>query len=104
LIIYRKYYGTKMMLFIAGSFYLTMVAAGYIVELFFNGLGLEPTVRNARVGEMAIHWNYTSVLNIVAILVAAGLIVRFVRSGGMPMLKMMGGESDTEHDHEHHHH
>src|SRR5712692_5671223 len=33
LVIYRKYYGTKMMLFILASFYATMVAAGYLIEL-----------------------------------------------------------------------
>ncbi len=68
-------------------------AAGYIVEILFTVLGLVPTERDAKVGEMAIHWNYTTVLNIVALLVAAGLGYRFVRTGGMPMLKMMGGEA-----------
>jgi hypothetical protein len=92
-----------MMLFILGTFYVTMVAAGYLVELLFNGLGLTPNTRNAKVGEMAIHWDYTSVLNIVALVVAAGLVYRFVRTGGMPMLKMMGGSPDGEHRHEHDH-
>jgi hypothetical protein len=94
LVIYRKYYGTKMTLFILASFYVTMVAAGYIVELLFSGLGLVPTKRNARVGEIAIHWDYTSVLNIVALAVAVALIYRFVRTGGVSMLKMMGGAPD----------
>jgi uncharacterized protein len=97
LVIYRKYYGTRMMLFILGTFYLAMVAAGNLVELLFDGLGLTPTIRNARVGEMAIHWNYTSILNIVAIAVAAGLIFRFIRTGGIPMLRMMGASPDVEH-------
>jgi uncharacterized membrane protein YraQ (UPF0718 family) len=44
LIIYRKYYGTKMMLAILGIFYATMVIAGYIVEFTFGGLGLNPPV------------------------------------------------------------
>jgi len=97
LVIYKKYYGTKMMLFILASFYATMVAAGYIVEILFSLLGLVPTDRNAKVAETAIHWNYTTVLNIVALLMAAGLSYRFVRTGGMPMLKMMGGQPDGEH-------
>jgi uncharacterized protein len=100
LVIYRKYYGTRMMLFILGSFYVTMVAAGYLVELIFSGLGLVPTERNAKVGEMAIHWDYTSVLNILALAVAAGLSYRFVRTGGLPMLKMMGGAADIEQSHD----
>lgn len=39
LAIYRKYYGTRMTLFILGSFYATMVLAGYAVELLFAALG-----------------------------------------------------------------
>ena len=36
LIIYRKYYGTRAMLAIAGSFYATMVAAGYFIEIVYQ--------------------------------------------------------------------
>jgi uncharacterized protein len=100
LVIYRKYYGTRMMLFILASFYAAMVAAGYIVEIVFSVLDLVPTDRNAKVGEMAIHWDYTTVLNIVALVVAAGLVYRFIRTGGMPMLSMMGGGTDGEHAHD----
>jgi uncharacterized membrane protein YraQ (UPF0718 family) len=96
LAIYKKYYGTKMMLFILASFYATMVAAGYLVEILFSLLGLVPTERNAKVGETPIQWNYTTVLNIVALLVAAGLGYVFVRTGGVPMLRMMGGEPASE--------
>ena len=97
LAIYKKYYGTRMMLFILASFYATMVIAGYVVEILFSLLGLVPTERNAKVGETHVQWNYTTVLNIVAILVAAGLSYRFVRTGGVKMLRMMGGTPDTEH-------
>jgi uncharacterized membrane protein YraQ (UPF0718 family) len=100
LVIYRKYYGTRMMLFVLGNFYVAMVLAGYITELLFSGLGLVPTGRHAKVGEMALHWDYTTVLNILALAVAAGLIYRFVRTGGVPMLKMMGGSPDATHDHD----
>jgi len=93
LVIYRKYYGTRMMLFILASFYAAMVAAGYIVEIVFTVLGLVPTERDAKVGEVSIHWDYTTVLNIVALVVAGALGYRFVRTGGVPMLKMMGGEA-----------
>jgi uncharacterized protein len=100
LVIYRKYYWTRMMLFILGTFYLAMVTASYIVEFIFGGLGLVPTTRDAKVTEMAIQWNYTTVLNIVALLVAAGLIYRFIRSGALPMLKMMGGRPEGVDDHD----
>jgi uncharacterized protein len=103
LLIYKKYYGTRMMLFILGTFYAAMVFAGYAVEILFGALGLIPTERNAKVGEISVQWNYTTILNIVALAVAAGLIYRFLRTGGLPMLKMMGGSPDAEHSEEPHH-
>jgi uncharacterized protein len=110
LIIYRKYYGTRMMLTVLGIFYATMVIAGYVVEFLFRGLGLVPAERTARVGVTGIEWNYTTVLNIILLLVATALLVRFYRSGGRPMLKMMGGGPDehahhgADGAHEHHEH
>jgi uncharacterized protein len=102
LVIYRRYYGTKMMLTILGIFYATMVAAGYITEFAFGALGLIPATRAAKVTPTGITWNYTTVLNIIFLLLAAALLVRFVRSGGAAMLKMMGGQpGQHEHGHEH---
>jgi uncharacterized membrane protein YraQ (UPF0718 family) len=103
LLIYRRYYGTRMTLFILACFYATMVAAGYLVELSFGLLGLVPTERDAKVGQTSIHWDYTTVLNIVAIAVTAAICLRFVRTGGLPMLKMMGGGPDGGHEHGHDH-
>ncbi len=94
LIIYRKYYGTRMMLVLLAVFYATMVAAGYIVEFVFGALGLVPAERAARVAAQPVQWNYTTVLNIIFLLLAAALLVRFFRSGGAAMLKMMGGTPD----------
>jgi uncharacterized protein len=101
LVIYRKYYGTKMTLTILGIFYATMVAAGYVVEIAFGGLGLIPSARAAKVTQTGITWNYTTILNIVFLLLAAALLVRFYRSGGAPMLKMMGGGPGSHEDHAH---
>jgi uncharacterized protein len=102
LLIYRKYYGTRMMLVLLATFYAAMVIAGYIVEFLFGGLGLIPAERTARVAERSVEWNYTTVLNIVFLLLAAALLARFFRSGGGRMLKMMGGAPDEHaghHDH-----
>jgi uncharacterized protein len=101
LVIYRKYYGTRMMLVLLGIFYVTMVIAGYIVEFLFGALGLIPAERAAKVAEQGIQWNYTTVLNIIFLLLAAALLARFFRSGGVPMLRMMGGGPD-EHAHSPH--
>ena len=102
LIIYRKYYGTRMMLVLLGIFYATMVAAGYVVEFGFGALGLIPATRTARVTQAGITWNYTTILNIVFLLVAAALLIRFFRSGGGPMLKMMNGAPGQHEHHDHH--
>src|SRR6476659_5342699 len=56
LVIYRKYYGTAMMLTILGIFYAAMVLAGYAVEFAFGGLGLIPAERAARVAATGITW------------------------------------------------
>jgi uncharacterized membrane protein YraQ (UPF0718 family) len=101
IVIYAKYYGWRMALFITTTFYAAMVAAGYAVEILFGLLGLTPTERNAKVIEDTISWNYTTALNIVFLLLAAALLVRFFRSGGGPMLKMMGGAPAADHGHEH---
>jgi uncharacterized membrane protein YraQ (UPF0718 family) len=92
LIIYRKYYGTRMMLVLLGAFYVTMVVGGYVVELLFGGLGLVPDRGRVEVAEAGISLNYTTVLNVIAFALAIVLVVRFVRTGGAKMLQMMGGD------------
>ncbi len=102
--IYRKYYGWKMAGFLLASFYATMVGAGLIVEFLFDGLGLIPSERNAKVIEASVTWNYTTVLNIVFLGLAALLVWRyFRRGGGLAMLKMMEKPMAPEHAHEHGH-
>src|SRR5205823_3038930 len=95
LLIYAKYYGARMAWFLFGTFYATMAAAGYVIELLFEPLGLVPTgARHAKVGDDGIRWNYTTWLNLVFLLLAAVLLVRFFRTGGRQMLAMMGGGPD----------
>ena len=97
--IYRKYYGIKMMFVLLGTFYVAMVCAGYLVELLFGAASLVPTVRDATVLEAGISWDYTTWLNIAFLVMAAVLVARFVTTGGIPMLRMMGGSPDTTDEH-----
>ena len=108
LVIYRKYYGDPDDAgVLLGLFYATMVLAGYLVELIFGALGLVPPPGAAKVAEaqhqLELHdgpqhrvpawpplrcWRGSS------------------RSGGRPMLRMMGGGPDDAgapaHDHHAH--
>ncbi|MQY26111.1 putative permease [Nocardia sp. RB56] len=97
--IYRKYYGVRMTLVLFGTFYVAMVGAGYLVEILFGVARLTPTERDAMVMTEGIRWNYTTWLNIVFLVLAAVLVARFVRTGGIPMLRMMGGAPGSGHDH-----
>jgi uncharacterized protein len=106
--IYRKYYGGRMALFILGTFFAAMAVAGYVIELVFGGLGLIPDPATAKIPDSGVAWDYTTWLNIVFLALAAALIIRFVRTGGVPMLKMMGGapesaETEGGHSREMHH-
>ncbi len=94
LVIYRKYYGTAMALFVLATFYVAMVFAGYAVELLFGAAGIVPTTRNATVLSPSISWNYTTYLNIAFLVLAGALVWRFFRTGGSMMLKMMGGNPE----------
>jgi hypothetical protein len=92
--IYRRYYAQRAAWLITWTFYVSMVAAGYAIELIFQALGLVPEgPRHANVGDTSIHLNYTSFLNIIFLALAALLLWRFT-TGGRAMLSMMGGGPD----------
>ena len=93
--IYRKYYSWKVMAYILATFYVTMAAAGYVIEFLFEALGIIPQNRNVAAFTQGIQWNYTTILNIIFLVLAAILVIRFIRTGGLPMLKMM---DKPEHD------
>lgn len=96
--IYRKYYGPRMTVFLLVTFYSAVVLAGYVVEFAFGGLGLIPDQADAKIPMEGVSWNYTTWLNIAFLLLAAALALRFVRTGGLTMIKrMMGGSPESVH-------
>jgi uncharacterized membrane protein YraQ (UPF0718 family) len=108
--IYRKYYGFKVSVFLLGVFYVSMALAALAVELIFGALHLIPQQRTVQIAEEAIRWNYMTFLNIAFLALAAILVIRFLRTGGPEMLRMMsgsGGQSQqharTAHEGHHHH-
>ncbi len=87
--IYRKYYGWKVTALIVAVFYVAMMGAALIVEFLFQGLGLIPRHRAAQIVETSITFNYTTVLNLVFLAIAAFLVARFLRTGGPKMMAHM---------------
>jgi uncharacterized protein len=87
--IYRKYYGLKVAAFLLVTFYVSMALAALAVEFLFGALHLIPQQRDAQIIEETIRWNYTTILNIVFLVLAAVLVIRFLRTGGPQMLRMM---------------
>jgi hypothetical protein len=80
----------------------TMAAAGYIVEVVFGALGIIPTTRAVSAISEGPTWNYTTVLNIGFLVVAAVLVLRFLRTGGAAMLRLMNTPEEEMAGMDHH--
>ena len=66
-LIYRKYYGTRLTLRLFVWFYVVMAAAGLIVEGLFSVTGGIPSSRPTNVVTTHFEWNYTTFLNIAGL-------------------------------------
>ncbi len=97
--IYIKYYGKKMAMLIFVLFYLAMAIAGYITEGIFSLLHLVPTSRNLNLLTYHLSFDYTTILNIIFLILAALMVYRFMKTGGPMMLKMMNKKAGN---HSHH--
>jgi uncharacterized protein len=73
LLIYRRYYGTRLTLRMLAIFWAVMSVAGLITEGIFRVAGLVPKTRPAHIVPDHFSWNYTSYLNI-AFLALFGLL------------------------------
>ncbi|MBW4518675.1 MAG: permease [Scytolyngbya sp. HA4215-MV1] len=102
--IYRKYYGIKMSLFLLATFYAAMAGAAFVIELVFQVLHLVPAERNATVLDAGISFNYTTVLNIIFLVLAGILVTRFFNTGGPKMLDMMNHPNHEMNPGKHHQH
>jgi uncharacterized membrane protein YraQ (UPF0718 family)/YHS domain-containing protein len=87
--IYRKYYTRRVSVYLFAVSFIAMAVAGLAVDGIFTALNAVPTNRNVTVLTTTISWNYDTFLNIVFLLLIALLGVRFLRTGGVAMLKEM---------------
>ncbi|MBV8986057.1 MAG: permease, partial [Acidimicrobiia bacterium] len=72
-LIYRKYYGTRVVIRLTLTFWAVMSLAGLIVEGLFAAFGEVPDVRPKEIVATHFQWNYTTFLNIVFVGVFAAL-------------------------------
>ena len=101
--IYRKYYGLKIAALLFVLFYAAMSLAALAVEFLFAALHLIPAHGHALLMRESIRWNYTSYLNILFLAITALLLIRFLRTGGPAMLKMMDAAPPDPNDESAHH-
>jgi uncharacterized membrane protein YraQ (UPF0718 family) len=105
--IYRKYYGGRMALYLLVVSYGAMALAGLLIGLLFQFLRIVPAHHPVVALVSGPTLNYTSVLNIVFLGVMSLLGWRFLRTGGLEMLRMMEAappvKSDDPASHQHHH-
>jgi uncharacterized protein len=79
LLIYRRYYGTRLMLRMLAVFWALMSTAGLLTELLFRAAGLVPTMRPTTVAPAHFSWNYTTYLNLI-FLVLFGILYWIYRN------------------------
>ncbi len=99
--IYRQYYGLKIGALLLVLFYASMSLAALAVEFVFGAVHLVPEQRHVQIAEAAIRWNYTTVLNLIFLVLAALLVIRFFRTGGPAMIRMMNAKATDQHGHAH---
>ncbi len=73
LAIYRRYFGTRLMLRLLVVFWAVMSVGGLATEYLFKAVGIDPPVRPREVVMTGFAWNHTTYLNIVALAVFAAV-------------------------------
>jgi hypothetical protein len=71
LLVYRRYYGTRLMARMLVIFWGVMSVAGLVTEVIFRAAGLVPAIRPTQVAPAHFSWDYTTYLNIVFLVLFA---------------------------------
>jgi uncharacterized membrane protein YraQ (UPF0718 family) len=77
LMIYRKYFGAAITVRLLAVLWAVMSVGGLAVEYLFRGLQISTPVRPRMVVHTGFQWNYTSVLNVIALVAFAGLYLLY---------------------------
>ena len=83
ILIYAKYYGARATIYLVAIFYTAMVISGIVVDLVFSAARIVP--QGERPPSVMAHgmmrWNYTSWLDIAAVVVFALMFYLHFQSG-----------------------
>jgi uncharacterized membrane protein YraQ (UPF0718 family) len=99
--IYRKYYGRRMAIYLLGVSYAAMALGGLLIGQLFRVLGIVPAHHAVIALQNGPTLNYTTILNVIFLIVMAVLGWRFLRTGGLEMLRMMEMPADAHAHHDH---
>jgi uncharacterized protein len=102
--IYRRYYGGRTAAYLFVVSFATMALAGLAVGLLFGALHATPSSRIVSTIQAYPRWDVTTVADIAALLAILALGARFLRTGGVAMLRMMDMPADAHEHHDHHAH
>jgi uncharacterized membrane protein YraQ (UPF0718 family) len=91
LLVYRRYYGTRLAIRMLALFWAIMSVAGLITEGIFTAAGIVPTARHSVLASAGVTWNYTTYLNIIFVAVFALLYWTYRNAG-----RLGGGSGSGE--------
>ena len=79
LLIYRRFYGWRLALRMLLAFWVVMSAAGLMVQYLFQAVGIAPPGRPTQLVTNAFAMNYTSVLDLLALVALAAIFWEYRR-------------------------
>jgi uncharacterized protein len=105
-LIYGKFYGWTVTRRIVAIMFVTMAVAALIVDGIFSAADIVPEKRPSidSIASRGIHWNYTTVLNIIAFLVFGTLVALTLRRGAKDPVCGMTVDRRTPYTSVFHHH
>ncbi|MGH9128384.1 MAG: permease [Acidimicrobiales bacterium] len=81
LLIYRRYYGARITLRLLAAFWAVISVSGLATEYIFKAAGLVPATRPTLVVSTTWSWNYTTILDLIALGAFAGLYLLYRNRG-----------------------
>ncbi|WP_101296078.1 permease [Halegenticoccus soli] len=84
--VYRKYYGVYVMAYILAVFFVTMAFTGFLMELFFDALGIVPNLAGGETASEQRYFklDYTFYLNLLAFALSGFLFYVYRQGLGAP--------------------